>query len=64
MEWVKDKSHFKTINDYSVFCEAYLSFIFDGLQAVIVSQNENHYHFFNIKKKEITMSLALLIANL
>ncbi len=51
MEWVKDKSHFKTINDYSVFCEAYLSFIFDGLQAVIVSQNENHYHFFQYQKE-------------
>lgn len=42
IEWVKTKNRFQSIDDYSSFCEEYLSFIFDGLQAVIVSQNENH----------------------
>ena len=49
VEWGKDKSRFQTIEDYSAFCEEYLSFIFDGLQAVIVSQNENHYRFFQYR---------------
>ena len=62
VEWAKDKNRFQTIEDYSVFCKEYLSFIFDGLQAVIVSQNENHYRFFNIVQKEIIMYHALSIA--
>ncbi len=49
IKWVLDKSKFNSLNDYSIFCEAYLSFIFDGLQAVIVSRNENHYRFFQYK---------------
>lgn len=49
-DWAKDKTRFQTIPDYSAFCEEYLAFIFDGLQAVIVSQNENHYHFFQYKE--------------
>lgn len=49
VEWAKDKSRFQTIEDYSAFCEEYLSFIFDGLQAVIVSQNENNYRFFQYR---------------
>lgn len=49
VEWAKDKNRFQTIEDYSAFCEEYLSFIFDGLQAVIVSQNENHYRFFQYR---------------
>ncbi len=50
VEWAKNKDRFQTIDDYSAFCEEYLSFIFDGLQAVIVSQNENHYHFFQYRE--------------
>lgn len=49
VEWAKDKSRFQTIEDYSAFCEEYLAFIFDGLQAVIVSQNENNYRFFQYR---------------
>lgn len=49
VEWAKDKSRFQTIEDYSAFCEEYLTFIFDGLQAVIVSQNENNYRFFQYR---------------
>ncbi len=48
-EWATDKTRFQTIEDYSAFCGEYLSFIRDGIQAVIVSQNENHYHFLQYK---------------
>ena len=48
--FAKDKTRFRTIDDYSAFCEQYLSFIQDGLQAVIVSQNENHYRFFQYRQ--------------
>lgn len=50
IEWAEDKTRFQNIDDYSMFCEAYLNFIFDGLQAVIVSQNENHYRFFQYRE--------------
>jgi hypothetical protein len=50
LEWAKDKTKFSTTDDYSSFCEEYLSFIYDNLQAVIVAQNENHYRFFQYKK--------------
>ena len=48
--WAKDKTRFISIDDYIAFCEEYLNFIYNGLQAVIVSQNENHYHFFQYKE--------------
>ena len=50
LEQAKDKTNFKTLEDYSVFCEKYLLFIYDNLQAVIVSQNETQYRFFQYKK--------------
>src|SRR3989339_335764 len=39
----KDKSNFKDLKAYISFCDLYLSFVSDNLQAIIVSQNENHY---------------------
>ncbi len=50
VEWAKNKNRFQTIDDYAEFCEEYLTFISDGLQAVIVSQNENHYRFFQYRE--------------
>jgi len=50
VDWALDKSQFKTVEDYSAFCRAYLDFIYNGLQAVIVSKNENNYQFFQYKK--------------
>ena len=41
-----DKTRFQTIQDYISFCKEYLRFIETGLQARVVSQNENHYQFF------------------
>jgi len=45
LNWAKDKTKFSTLDDYSIFSEQYLSFIYDNLQAVIVSQNENLNRF-------------------
>jgi hypothetical protein len=44
-----DKTKFNSIEDYADYCEKYLSFVFERLQAVIVSKNENHYRFFQYK---------------
>jgi hypothetical protein len=41
-----DKKRFQTIQDYITFCKSYLKFVKTGLQAKIVSQNENHYQFY------------------
>ena len=46
----KDKSNFKDLNGFIGFCIDYLSCIEDNLQAVIVSQNENHYLFYQYNK--------------
>lgn len=48
---VKDKSNFTDLKAYIKFCNEYLNFITDNLQAIIVSQNENHYNFFQYKKE-------------
>ncbi len=45
-----DKEKFITIQNFIDFCSEYLEFIEDNLQAVIVSQNENHYTFYQYKK--------------
>jgi len=45
-----DKDRFKSINNYIAFCQRYLDFIDHGLQAVIVSQNETNYCFFQYRK--------------
>jgi hypothetical protein len=44
------KTHFTRIADYIDFCVQFLEFASHGLQAVIVSQNEPHYRFFQYKK--------------
>jgi len=45
----KDKSNFADLKAYIKFCDEYLNYISDNLQAIIVSQNENHYQFFQYK---------------
>lgn len=45
--WVTDKSRFKTLEGFIGFCDAYLAYVDAGkMQAVIVSQNENHFRFW------------------
>ena len=46
-----DKTNFTKISDYVSFCVQFLDAIQEGLQAVIVSQNENDYRFFQYKKE-------------
>ncbi|MHB1334326.1 MAG: hypothetical protein ACYCXQ_00015 [Candidatus Humimicrobiaceae bacterium] len=43
---VTDKSNFKVLKDFLNFTETYLGYIESNLQAVIISQNENHYQFY------------------
>ncbi len=45
-----DKSAFSTVADYIDFCMRFLDFAQSGLQARIVSLNENHYCFFQFKE--------------
>lgn len=47
----KDKNNFVDLKAYIKFCDEYLNFISDNLQAIIISQNENHYQFFQYKKE-------------
>lgn len=47
---VSNKNNFETVKSYSEFCADYLNFIHDNLQAVIVSQNETNYRFFQYKE--------------
>lgn len=47
----KDKSNFKDLKGYVAFCNEYLTYITENLQAIIVSQNENHYRFYQYKKE-------------
>lgn len=42
----KDKSNFTDLNGFISFCKEYLDYINDNLQAIIISQNENHYCFY------------------
>jgi len=46
----KNKNNFSDIRAYIAFCDEYLNFITDNLQATIVSQNENHYQFYQYNK--------------
>jgi hypothetical protein len=50
-EKAKDKSNFTNLKAYILFCEEYLDYISNNLQAIIISQNENHYRFFQYKQE-------------
>lgn len=41
-----DKTKFNKMSDFLTFAEMYLEYVATKLQAIIVSQNENHYQFF------------------
>ena len=49
LDYATDKTRFQTIENYIDFCNRYLDYIETGLQARIVSQNENHYQFFQYR---------------
>jgi hypothetical protein len=44
-----NKEQFRTVDNYITFCARYLEFADTGLQARIISQNENHYQFFQYR---------------
>lgn len=46
-----DKKNFTTLQGYIDFAQEYLDFTAEHLQAVIVSQNENHYNFYQYDKQ-------------
>lgn len=50
IDHVIDKTRFHTVEQYIDFCARYLEYIDTELQARIVSQNENHYQFFQYRK--------------
>lgn len=64
LEWAQDKARFASVNDYANFCENYLDFISDGLQAVIVSKNENQYRFFQYREEGAFNTTRPINANL
>ncbi len=45
-----NKNNFLTVENYIEFCQRYLDFAASGLQAVIVSQNEPNYCFFQYRQ--------------
>ncbi len=47
----RDKSNFASLKGYIDFCTEYLDYISENLQATIVSQNENHYRFYQYKRE-------------
>lgn len=49
VQTVRDKANFASLRDYIEFCLRFLDFVRDGLQAVIVSQNEPHYRFYQFR---------------
>jgi hypothetical protein len=46
----KDKNNFKDLKGFIAFCAEYLTYTNENLQAIIVSQNENHYCFYQYDK--------------
>lgn len=45
-----NKDNFKDLKGFIAFSQEYLAYINDHLQAVIISQNENHYQFYQYDK--------------
>jgi len=48
--FASDKRNFQAISNYIEFSTRYLDFAAEGLQAVIISQNENHYQFYQYRQ--------------
>jgi len=50
VEHAVNKDLFHTVENYITFCARYLEYVETGLQARIISQNENHYQFFQYRE--------------
>jgi hypothetical protein len=46
IDWASDKTRFNRLSDFIEFAEWFLDFKATGLQAIIVSQNEQNYRFY------------------
>ena len=51
LKYATDKSKFQDLKGYINFCSDYLNYIEENLQAIIVSQNENNYCFYQYAKE-------------
>jgi hypothetical protein len=49
VDFATDKKQFQTLQNHISFCKRYLHFVETGLQARIVSQNENYYQFYQYR---------------
>ncbi len=49
-DFAANKGNFTSIEQYIDFCRTYLAFTAAGLQATIISQNENHYQFYQYRE--------------
>lgn len=49
VSYASDKTNFDSIDKYITFARRYLEFVTTGLQATIVSQNEQHYRFWQYR---------------
>lgn len=50
VEHTVNKDLFHSVENYITFCTRYLEYVETGLQARIISQNENHYQFFQYRE--------------
>jgi len=50
VEKATNKGNFQNLSDSIRFCEEYLTYVDDYLQAIIVSQNEQNYRFYQYDK--------------
>ena len=50
LDLATNKENFVTLENYIQFCQYYLDFLPAGLQAVVVSQNESNYRFFQYRE--------------
>lgn len=47
--FASDKANFVTLQGYYAFCDMYLNYVAESLQAVIVAKNEHRYQFYQYK---------------
>ncbi len=50
VSFATNKTNFTSLEQYIDFCKKYLAFTIEGLQATIISQNENNYQFYQYRE--------------
>ncbi len=51
LKYATDKDKFQDLSGYISFCREYLNYTQNNLQAIIISQNENNYSFYQYNKE-------------